>query len=117
MAVTSHQEDTAAIRKALESLILSRGKTVVLVMHSYGGLVGTNAVVGLELSARVAKGERGGVAHCLFIAAFLVPKGNSLLGMFPKPPPYLQPDVSRPLILPYYLDAEKISSLPMECIC
>lgn len=32
-AVTTLLEDTAIVRKALESLILSEGKTVILVMH------------------------------------------------------------------------------------
>ena len=93
-AVTSHLEDTAIVRKALESLILSESKTVVLVMHSYGGVAGTNAVSGLEATTRQQRGEKGGIVHCLFLAAFLVPKGNSLIRMFPEHPPYLGPDVS-----------------------
>ncbi|KAL8824776.1 MAG: hypothetical protein Q9191_004829 [Dirinaria sp. TL-2023a] len=92
IAVTSHHEDTAVIRAALEHLIESEGKDVILVMHSYGGLAGTNAVSGLEKAARIAKGRQGGITHCLFIAAFLVPKGQSLLGMFPERPPYLIAD-------------------------
>lgn len=92
--VNSHLEDTAVVRKALESLIVSGGKTVIFVMHSYGGVAGTNAVHGLEAAAREEKGEKGGIIHCLFITAFLVPKGNSLIGMFPEAPPYLYPDVS-----------------------
>ena len=92
-AVTTHLEDTAIIREALESLIVSKGKAVILVMHSYGGVAGTNAVHGLEAAARHERGEKGGIIHCLFVAAFLVPKGNSLIGMFPEAPPYLYPDV------------------------
>ena len=104
-AVTTHLEDTAIIREALESLIVSEGKAVILVMHSYGGVAGTNAVHGLEAAARHEKGEKGGITHCLFIAAFLVPKGNSLIGMFPEAPPYLYPDVGHckdPMIVKYY---------------
>ena len=91
--VTSHLEDTAIIRKALQSLIVSEGKTVILVMHSYGGLAGSNAVHELEAAARQEKGEKGGIIHCLFVCAFLVPKGKSLIGMFPEAPRYLYPDV------------------------
>ena len=98
-AVTTHLEDTAIVRNALESLIESEGKTVILVMHSYGGVAGTNAVCGLEAAARQEKGEKGGIIHCLFIAAFLVPKGNSLIGMFPEAPPYLYPDVGHHIYL------------------
>lgn len=91
-AVTTHLEDTAIIRKALESLIVAESKFVILVMHSYGGVAGTNAVHGLEAAARQEKGEKGGIIHCLFVAAFLVPKGGSLIGMFDEAPPYLYPD-------------------------
>ena len=93
-AVTSHLEDTTIVRKALEALIVSGGKSVILIMHSYGGVAGTNAVHGLEAAARQEKGEKGGIIHCLFVAAFLVPKGRSLIGMFPETPSYLYPDVS-----------------------
>lgn len=93
-AVTTHLEDTAIVRKTLEFLIVSEGKTVILVMHSYGGVAGTNAVHELEAATRQEKGKKGGIIHCLFITAFLVPKGSSLMGMFPEPPPYLYPDVS-----------------------
>ena len=93
-SVTTHLEDTDIVRKALESLIVSEGKTVILVMHSYGGVAGTNAVQGLEAAAREKNGQKGGIINCLFVAAFLVPKGKSLIGMFPESPPYLYPDVS-----------------------
>lgn len=86
-SVTSHHEDTAVVRKELERLVVSEGKEVVLVMHSYGGIAGSEAVNGLEKAGRK---EKGGVISALFIAAFLVPKGNSLLGMFDNQlPPYL----------------------------
>ena len=69
-------------------------------MHSYGGVAGTNAVNGLERDYRTEKGEKGGIIHCLFTAAFLVPKGMSLIGMFPERPPYLAPDV-KPTLFPF----------------
>lgn len=92
--VTTHLEDTTIIRTALESLIVSEGKKVILVMHSYGGIPGTNAVHGLEAAARQERGEKGGIIHCLFVAAFLVPKGKGLIEMFPEAPSYLYSDVS-----------------------
>ena len=42
-------EDSANIRSYVEELVDS-GRRVVAVMHSYGGQVGTNALVGLGLS-------------------------------------------------------------------
>ncbi len=104
--MASHLEDTAVIRNRLESLIVSDGKSVVLVMHSYGGLAGTNAVSGLEAELRLKDGKTGGIVHCVFIAAFLIPKGKSLIDMFPEQPPYLVPDV----IHQYSLSMERMFS-------
>ena len=92
--VTSHLEDTAVVRKELERLILSEGREVILVMHSYGGVAGSGAVSGLEKATRQ---DKGGVTQCVFITAFLVPKGSSLLGMFDNQlTPYLEVDVRLP---------------------
>ena len=88
-AVKSHLEDVAVVRKELERLIHGDGEDVVLVMHSYGGMAGAGAVEGLEKVRRNAEGQKGGVVDAIFIAAFLVDKGQSLLGQFPQHPPYL----------------------------
>ena len=103
--VVSHREDTTIIRDALESLT-SEEKHVVLVMHSYGGKADTNVVSGLELAAREQRGQKGGIMHCVFLAAFLIPKGKSLVDKYPGRPAYIGLDVS-PLIrsgcqTPYY---------------
>ena len=80
--VTSHHEDTAAIRKVLSQLIVEEQKDVVLVMHSYGGVPGSEAVRGLEKSIR-GKETPGacGVIHCVYLSGFLVPTGASFLGL------------------------------------
>ena len=77
--VTSHLEDTATIRKVLLLLIEEQQRDVILVMHSYGGVPGSEAVEGLEKSKR--ERDTGGVIHCMYIAAYLVPVGASLLGL------------------------------------
>lgn len=74
-SVKSHHEDTAVIRKELERLIITEHKQVVLVMHSYSGVPGSESVKGLEK----AGGDIGGVIHCVYLTAFLVPNGVSLL--------------------------------------
>ncbi len=80
--VTSHHEDTAAIHKVLSRLIVEERKDVVLVMHSYGGVPGSEAVRGLEKSVREQEtAEACGVIHCVYITAFLVPTGASFLGL------------------------------------
>jgi len=92
--VTSHQDDVAVVRKEVEALVKA-GKEVVVVMHSYGGIAGGGAIEGLEKSSTPSAGG-GGVIAAVFIAAFLAPKGSSLIDMFgADPPPHVAPHVSR----------------------
>lgn len=74
-------DDAAALRAALETLVQDHGRTVVLVVHSYGGCVGANAVAGLGRRERAAKGLAGGVALFVYLSAFVVPEGQSLFSM------------------------------------
>ncbi|EOD51993.1 hypothetical protein GTA08_BOTSDO12061 [Neofusicoccum parvum] len=73
-------DDAAAVRSAIEKLA-DEGKEVVLVVHSYGGLVGQNAVEGLGYKQRQAAGKKGGVIMFVYLAAFVVPKGATIKGM------------------------------------
>ena len=53
----------------------------MLVIHSYGGVPGCQAVRGLDKETRVSEGkEEGGIVHCIFLAALLVSKGDTLVG-------------------------------------
>lgn len=74
-------DDTALIRGYVESLV-DAGRTVVAIMHSYGGQVGTNALHGLGLKTRTqqAEGLSGGVAHLIYLCAFALPEGGSMVG-------------------------------------
>ncbi|ORY58904.1 Alpha/beta hydrolase fold-1 [Pseudomassariella vexata] len=73
-------DDAAAVRATIEKLA-GEGKQVVLVVHSYGGLVGANAVEGLGFAERQAKGEKGGVILFVYLAAFVTPMGGSIKQM------------------------------------
>lgn len=53
-------EDTAALRDELTTLT-DAGKDIIMVVHSYGGMVGTNAVQGFGYADRAAAGQSGGV--------------------------------------------------------
>lgn len=68
--------DTALIRSTAESLI-EAGQTVVALLHSYGGQVGTNALYGLGLETRAKLGLVGGVSHLIYLCAFILPEGWS----------------------------------------
>ena len=53
-------------------MLINRGHEIVLVVHSSGGFVGTNAVSGLTVYERKAAGLSGGVARIVAITAALV---------------------------------------------
>lgn len=76
--------DAAAIHdNVLFPLIEEEGQDVVLVMHGYGGLVGSAATVGWSRVERREKGLPGGVIGVIFIAAFVSRIGNSMAGLMP----------------------------------
>ena len=65
-------DDIAAIRDTVTKLVES-GKEVVMVMHSGGGFLGSNAIEGLGSKAR---GEaKGGVIKLVFLAGAVFPEG------------------------------------------
>ncbi|KAI1504100.1 hypothetical protein F5X99DRAFT_373442 [Biscogniauxia marginata] len=66
--------DTVLVRSYVEGLVQA-GRTVVALMHSYGGQVGTNALYGLGLETRSAQGLKGGVSHLIYMAAYAVSQG------------------------------------------
>ncbi|KAF2826215.1 catalytic protein [Ophiobolus disseminans] len=75
--------DTAVVRSLLERLVNDEDLTVVVVMHSYGGLVGSNAVSReLSYGKRGEEGKKGGVVHLFYFAAFILEEGKSVLGSF-----------------------------------
>ncbi|RMZ79359.1 hypothetical protein DV736_g6680, partial [Chaetothyriales sp. CBS 134916] len=52
-------DDADLVRSELE-LLVENGKDILLVMHSYGGVVGTQAAAGLGKAERQKKGQKGG---------------------------------------------------------
>jgi len=86
-------EDIAAVREAL-ARHADQGRDIILLCHSYGGVVGSNAVEGLDFASRKAQGKNGGVILTIYLSAFMVPKGKSLLDMLGgKPLPWMSIEV------------------------
>ena len=80
-------DDALAIRTELIRQIEYGGKTVVVVMHSYGGLVGSEAATeDLSYAKRQAQGLPGGVIHLFFYSASLLSEGQSVLSAFDESP-------------------------------
>ncbi len=70
--------DSDLVRSYVSSLVRA-GRTVVAIMHSYGGQVGSNALVGLGVASRAEKGLPGGVARLVYVAAASVPEGTAMM--------------------------------------
>lgn len=72
-------DDAAHIHGIAESLA-NDGKEVLVVMSSYGGIPGTQAVKGLtqkERRKQGGKGESGGVTGLVYVSALLINEGES----------------------------------------
>ncbi len=70
--------DIAAITCALEPLA-EGGKSIVVATHSYGSLPANEALVPFLRSTRAAQGKKGGVVHVVYISAFVLSAGTSLM--------------------------------------
>ncbi|KAL9103287.1 MAG: hypothetical protein Q9163_001665 [Psora crenata] len=80
-------DDALAIRTELTRQVEYEEKTVVVVMHSYGGIVGSEAAAEeLSYAKRRARGLLGGIIHLFFYAAFLLEEGQSILSAFGESP-------------------------------
>ena len=76
-------DDALAVRTVLTRQVEYEEKLVMLVMHSYGGLVGSEAATEeLSYAKRRAQGLPGGVIHLFLYAAFLLNEGQSVLSAF-----------------------------------
>ncbi|KXJ96637.1 Alpha/beta hydrolase fold-1 [Microdochium bolleyi] len=68
-ATKTHLDDVARVRDSLLPY-LDRGHKAIIVGHSYGGRIVTQAAKGLTLEDRAALGMPGGVVALMYMAAF-----------------------------------------------
>lgn len=73
-------DDVAHVREVVKSAV-GAGEHVLMIMHSYGGAVGTGAVEGLSLAERSAAGLSGGVVHLLYLCAYILTPGSTIWGV------------------------------------
>ncbi|KAH8175185.1 alpha/beta hydrolase family protein [Sarocladium implicatum] len=76
--------DDALVLKDVLQQLTDRGADVVVVSHSYGGVVAGNALEGFGAKQRAAAGKKGGVIMNAYITSFAVPKGASLVDLLPN---------------------------------
>ncbi|KGO45492.1 hypothetical protein PEX1_095750 [Penicillium expansum] len=74
------EDDVASLRRVLMTLA-DEAKDIVLVAHSYGGVVASTASEGLLKQVHAETGKPGGIVKIVYLAAFALDKGQSLLGM------------------------------------
>lgn len=73
-------DDADNIHRLVETLA-DEGKDVVIVMHSYGGLPGTQACEGLSRAERLHASKLGGIVRLLYVGAAIAPVGSSMAGV------------------------------------
>jgi hypothetical protein len=71
-------QDIAILREVVLEAI-GDGNDVVVVPHSWSGVVAGSGLVGLGKKQREANGEKGGVIRGAYMCAFIVPEGVSLM--------------------------------------
>ena len=112
------QPDVEAIQQTMKPFI-DQGKDILLVVHSYGGVVGNEAVRGLDKASREKEGKKGGVSHIYFCCAFALPEGVSLMDVLQgKPLPWFQISEDERTVTPatpietFYNDVENAEQYP-----
>ncbi|KAK8139376.1 alpha/beta-hydrolase [Apiospora sp. TS-2023a] len=79
--------DADQVQSFLRHLVEEDNRKVLVMMHSYGGLVGIEAIpVELSRQHRKSRGLEGGVVHLFFFSAFVLAEGQSVLGAFGESP-------------------------------
>ena len=92
--------DDASHVSSVITTLASRGLQVVVVMNSYAGFVGTQAVHNLSIPSRKTQGftDGGGVSALVYLAAFLPQKDqsvNALGNPLPGDSPMIDPTIMR----------------------
>lgn len=83
----SMYNDAQVIRSHVISL-LNSSREVIMLLHSYGGAVGTEAVKDLSKGSRAPQGLHGGVVRLIYMCAFMLQVGESVGGAsLPRPVP------------------------------
>lgn len=76
--VESFDEDIQSIRATI-LIEADAGNDVVVIAHSWSGSPVNSAVADLSKAERAKQGKLGGVVELVFLCAFVVPEGVSLL--------------------------------------
>ncbi|KAL9619434.1 MAG: hypothetical protein Q9160_005945 [Pyrenula sp. 1 TL-2023] len=79
--------DVTLVRDLVKSLI-ANSQQMVMLLHSYGDAVGTEAAQGLSITEQKAQGHSGGITHLIFMCGFMLQEGESVSSAsLPRPQP------------------------------
>lgn len=78
--------DDASFFSNLIGKIADQGKEIIVLGHSYGGLVASESAKGLSKVERCARGQEGGIVRIIFLAAIVLQEGQSVTGHQGKAP-------------------------------
>ena len=87
-------DDSAHIHGIVEALA-NDGKEVLVVMHSYGGIPGTQAVKNLSRKEQQKQGKEGGIIGLVYVSSLLLNEGESSNDSFAAFGPPMPPEVFR----------------------
>ena len=73
-ALSDFLEDVDIIRSTVAELVEEK-KDVIVVIHSYSGIPGGQALEALGKKTRTERGSEGGVIRLIYIMSFIVPEG------------------------------------------
>ncbi|KAF5531190.1 hypothetical protein FNAPI_13341 [Fusarium napiforme] len=68
LPAASMEEDAEHIKTVITKLA-DEGHEVILVMHSYGGICGTESTAGVSRTERQVAGKPGGIVHLIYISS------------------------------------------------
>ncbi|OAL39241.1 hypothetical protein AYO20_01559 [Fonsecaea nubica] len=71
-------EDDATFFRGIFEKLADQGKDIVVVAHSYGGVVGTESLSGVGKVERQERGQPGGVVRIVYLSAHVPEAGRSL---------------------------------------
>ena len=97
-------EDVEAIREGVTELV-AKNEEVIVILHSYAGLPGGQALEGLGKAEREKQGLKGGVIRLVFIMSWIVPEGFQGMerGDTSKSSPFQTIDIEVPILFPFFL--------------
>jgi pimeloyl-ACP methyl ester carboxylesterase len=70
--------DTDHVRSVTKNLV-DAGHDITVLMHSYGGQIGTNALYDLGLEHRKSKGLTGGISNLIYLSAYAIAEGQAMI--------------------------------------